>query len=311
MVIFLFGPDSFRAQKKLREIINHYKEIYKNAINLKIFDEENFNFQELNSFLNLVAIFKERKLLILKNLFSNSEFREGFFKQKEKFVNSKEIIVIFEGKEISKEDHLFQFLLENSKWQEFKFLENEKLKNWAKREILNYNLKITSEALEKLLEFVGNDLWQLDNEIKKLSSYKRGEKIEVKDIELLVRPKIEVEIFRTIDAIAEKKKKTAFYSLHCHLKRGDHPLYLLSMIKFQFRNLLIVKDLIERKKPYYQILKESKLHPLIIKKCYFECQKFTKEELKKIYQKIFHLELNIKTGKIEPETALELLISTL
>lgn len=311
MVIFLFGADSFRAQKKLGEIISHYKEIYKNAINLKIFDEENFNFQELNSFLNLVAIFKERKLLILKNLFSNSEFREGFFKQKEKFVNSKEIIVIFEGKEISKEDHLFQFLLKNSKWQEFKFLENEKLKNWAKREILNYNLKITSEALEKLLEFVGNDLWQLDNEIKKLSSYKRGEKIEVKDIELLVRPKIEVEIFRTIDAIAEKKKKTAFYSLHCHLKRGDHPLYLLSMIKFQFRNLLIVKDLIERKKPYYQILKESKLHPLIIKKCYFECQKFTKEELKKIYQKIFHLELNIKTGKIEPETALELLISTL
>jgi len=36
---------------------------------------------------------------------------------------------------------------------------------------------------------------------------------------------------------------------------------------------------------------------------------FTLEELKKIYYKIFQADLNIKTGKIEPEVGLDLLIT--
>ena len=51
------------------------------------------------------------------------------------------------------------------------------------------------------------------------------------------------------------------------------------------------------------------LHPYIIKKASWQARKFSFEDLKKIYQKIFQADLGIKTGKIEPETALDMLIA--
>ena len=159
-----------------------------------------------------------------------------------------------------------------------------------------------------MVSFVGNDLWQLSNEVKKLVNYKPKDKIELKDVEFLVRPKIETDIFKTIDAIAQKNKKRAITLIHKHLEKGDNPLYLLSMINFQFRNLLIIKDLIEKHKPYPVILKISKLHPFVVKKNWQLANQFTLNDLKKIYQKIFQIDLSIKTGKLKPEIALDLFI---
>jgi len=132
--------------------------------------------------------------------------------------------------------------------------------------------------------------------------------ISGKDIELLIKPKIETDIFQTIDAIAEKNKKRAFKFIKAHLEKGDSPFYLFSMINFQFRNLLIIKDLMEKNLSPYSL---NHLHPYVIKKSISLLEKFSFSELKKIYQKIFQLDLDVKTGKIEPEMALDLLITEL
>jgi DNA polymerase-3 subunit delta len=309
MIIFLYGPDTYRSKQKLNEIIEHYKKIHQSGLNLKFFDEENLNFQSLKDTLFSTPIFKEKKLLVLKNIFSNQNFKENFLKEKERFINSEDIFLIYEKKEISKDDPLFQFLKKNSKFQEFNLLDNQKLKNWIKEELEKKDAQISPKALEKLIEYVGNNLWRVSNEIKKLVSYKKGEIIQEKDIELLVKPKIETDIFKTINAIAEKKKDKALIFLHQHLEKGDSPLYLLFMINFQFRYLLIVKEMIEKNIPYYIILNQIKLPSFVVRKILEQSKKFTLQQLKKIYQKIFQKDLQIKTGKIEPETALDILIA--
>jgi len=309
MIIFLYGSDTYRSRQKLNAIIDHYKKIHKSGLNLKFFEGESLNFQDFKEEIETASMFKEKKLLLLEDVFSNKNFNKEFLKTGSNFVNSDNIILIYEKGEIDKNDILFQFLKENSEYQEFKPLEYEKLKNWVKKVLENYKAKIEEEAFEKLVEFVGNNLWQMSNEIKKIVSYKKGEKIDLKDIELLVKPKIEVDIFKTIDAISEKKKRLALDLIHKHLEKGDSPLYLLKMINFQFRNLLIVKDLLEENMPYYKILSQSKLHPFIVKKSYQQAQKFTLQQLKKIYQKIFQADFDIKRGRVEPETALDLLIT--
>ena len=50
-------------------------------------------------------------------------------------------------------------------------------------------------------------------------------------------------------------------------------------------------------------------HPYVIKKTIQQARSFSLSELKKIYQKIFQVDLGIKTGKIEPETALDLFVA--
>ena len=96
-----------------------------------------------------------------------------------------------------------------------------------------------------------------------------------------------------------KNKKQALDLFHKHLDNGDNSLYLFSMIAYQFRNLLIIKE----------NSKKSGLHPFVVQKSIYLCRQFTMDQLKKIYQKIFQIDLDIKTGKIEPELALDLLLA--
>jgi len=309
MIIFLYGPDTYRSRRKLNEIIEYHKKTHKSGLNLKFFEGKELNFQDFKDELQQASMFKEKKLMVLTNVFLNLPFKEEFLKKGKNFVDSEDIILFYETGTIPERDSLFNFLIKHAKSQEFKPLEDQKLKNWAKKEFESYQANINSAALDQLINYIGNDLWHLSNEIKKLVSYKKGQKIEVKDVELLVRPKIESDIFTTIDAMAERNKKIALSLVHKHLEKGDSPLYLLSMINFQFRNLLMIKDLIQKHHSLYLLSKMTNLHPYIIKKSYSQAQKFTTEELKKIYQKIFQVDLAIKTGKVDPETGLDLLIT--
>ena len=328
MFIFLYGSDIFRSSRKLKEIIKYYKETCKSGFNLKYFDlssqiskkpgeiNKNSVFQDFIDEIQQVSIFKEKKLIVLFNIFSiTSELRKGFLvKEKEdkfltKLAGSDNIILFYEEKEVSKKDLLFIFLKKHGKCQEFKLLNNQRLENWIKKEFFTYKVEISQRAVQALVNSVGNNLWQLSNEIKKLISYKKGKKIEIEDVNLLVRPKIETDIFKTIEAMAVKNKKQALSLLHKHLEKGDNPLYLLSMISFQFRNLLIIKDLIEKGRPFYALAKETHFHPYVIRKTYSQAQKFSIQELKKIYQKIFQIDLKIKTGQLDTRLALDMFIA--
>ncbi len=299
-------------KEKLKEIISHYKKIHKSGLNLRYFDCGKSAGPVFNDFKNeirQVSMFEEKKLLIITNSFSNPDFKEKFLKESKQFLSSDNTILIYEQEEIRKNNSLFKFLKENAKCQEFEPLSGQKLKSWVKKEFKKYKIEIAMEVIEKLCEYVGNDLWRMSNEIRKLASFKPKEIIKVEDIRALIKPKVETDIFKTIDAIAQKDKKQALKLLHKHLEKGDSPLYLLSMINFQFRNLLIVKDFMEHNRPYNVILKKSGLHPFVVKKSYYQSQKFSFQELKKIYRNIFQVDLDIKIGKIEPEAALDILIA--
>jgi len=309
MIIFLYGQDTYRTNKKLQEITNEYKLVNKSGFSLVNMDAKERNFKDFLDNFRVVSMFGEKKLIILKNIFSNQTFKEDFLEEMKIFKISNNIIVIFEEGEVDKRTKIFKALIKNARCQEFDFLNDKNLKIWFQKECKKYNLKIDISAEATLLSFVGNNLWQLENEIKKLANFKPGKLIKKDDIILQVRPKIENDIFMTIDAISQKDKSQAFLFLHKHLENGDNPLYLLSMINYQIRNFLIIKELVEKGLPYSVIVKKSALHPFVAKKSFSACGQFSFLRLKKIYQKIFQIDLDIKTGKIDAETALDLLVA--
>jgi DNA polymerase-3 subunit delta len=308
MIYFIYGQDSFRSKRKLEEIILGYKKVHKSGLNLIYIDAKLKDFKDFYSNLKITSMFAEKKLIILKNVFSDLKFCEEFSENVKSLENSKDIVVIYEDGEPDKRTKFFKALQKNTKCQEFECLSPALLKKWAVQEFVNNNAKINLDALDLLISFVGNDLWQMTNEINKLANYKKNSFIKKEDVELLVKPNIENDIFKTIDALASKNKKLALSLLHKHLDNGDNVLYLLSMITYQFRNLLVIKEL-QNTQPYGQIAKKSGLHPFVVQKSYYLCNQFTIEQLKKIYQKIFQVDLDIKTGKIEPELALDLLLA--
>ncbi len=309
MLIFLYGEDTYRAKQKLNQIIEKYKKNHKSGLNLKYFDAKEVDFKEISDKLKVTSMFNEKKLVVLKGIFSSKKFKEEFLKQPKELVNTEDIIVIYQRGKVDKRKKLFKFLEKKSKYQEFKMLKDKELKDWIEKEFSKHNSKITKKALTTLVNYVGNNIWHLVNEIEKLVSYKNRETVKQKDVKLLVKSKVDTDIFKTIDAIAEKDKRKALNLVNKHFKKGDSPLYVLSMINYQFRNLLIIKDLIEKHIPYRDIFKKTNLHPFVVKKSYFQSKKFSLSKIKKVHQMLFKMDFEIKTGKIEPDLALELLIT--
>jgi len=308
MIIFLYGPDSYRARKKLKEIIRGYETSNRTATNITLWDCSQIDFAELRHALRAQSIFKEKKLFVLEYVFSNTQLARDLAEHKESLLEGKDhIIVFFEEGDADKRSTLFKYLNKAARTQEFSLLAGAKLRQWIQEEFANYQVRIQPGVAEKLEKDVGSDLWQLSNEIHKIVAFsqsKLNRTVEEKDVDLLVKPKIDTNIFATIDALAAKNKKKALALIAEHMEKNDSALYIFSMLAFQFRNLLIVKDMIERRIPYAKMASKLNIHPYVLKKSYEGCERFTKEELENIYKRIFDIDLQAKTGKIDPEEAL-------
>ncbi len=309
MIYFIYGQDSYRAKEKLKEITEQYKIKHKSGLNSVHIDVKEKSFKDIFDNFKIASMFNEKKLIILKDIFSNQKFGEDFLKEIKTLKDSKDVIIVFEKNEVDQRTKLFRALIKNAKCQEFNFLDNRGLKIWFKKESVKHKLQIDFAAEAMILSYVGNNLWQLENEIKKLANFKPGKLIKKEDVILLVKPKTDNNIFKTIDAISQRDKKQALSLLRGHLDDGDSPLYLFSMMAYQFKNLLIIKELIEKGLSYSAIVEKSALRPFVVKKSFHICGQFSFLKLKKIYQKIFRVDLDIKTGKIDAETALDLFIA--
>jgi len=307
MLILLYGEDTFRSREKLNEIIQEYQAKHQTGLNLMRFAENNLEFNKIREKIEAVSMFDEKKLIILENVFKNNDFQDNFFKyaNKNKLKNNQDIIVVlYSGEKLP----ITALKRKVSMLEEFKPLEGMDLNNWLKKGINKNEAEIDPEAINKLIAYVGNDLWQMSNEINKLVSYKAGQIINTQDVELMIKSKMDLNIFKTLDALAQKDKKTALRLLHEHLEKGENEIYLLSMFIYQIRSLLKLKDLMDKGAPFYNLAKISKLHPFVVKKSSEQLRNFTLDQLKKIYQQLLEIDLKIKSGRIDGTTALDLLI---
>ena len=308
MLILLYGEDDFRSRQKLNEITKEYQDKHKTGLNLVRFRENNFDFNKIRQNIESVSMFDEKKLIILENVLENKIFFEDFSKyvKKNKLKDSQDIIVV-----IYQKGKLPSIVIKKqaNMSEEFKLLQETEIINWLKKEARKNKININYGALVKLVSYIGNDLWQLDNELNKLNSYKNNKLINEEDIDILVNAKIDTNIFKTLDALARRDKKTAFKLLHEHLEQGENEIYLFSMFIYQVRTLIKLKDLIEKGTTYYDLAKKSKLHPFVVKKSSEQLRNFSLEQLKKIYQYLLNIELGIKKGRLDGRTALDLLIA--
>jgi len=116
---------------------------------------------------------------------------------------------------------------------EFGPLTGEKQAAWIEAEFAAIGCKIDRGAATLLAQRAGGDLWNLANEIQKIGHFLGPKIITAADIENNAVATSELNIFATIDAVAQRDKKRALGLIKEHIAKGDHPLYLLAMMASQ------------------------------------------------------------------------------
>ncbi len=305
MLFFIYGDNIYFAKRKLREIVNKYAQV---DTAIKNFDCRNDNVAALNEELSQQPLLYKKRLFVFLNALSAPVFKSFALQNEDMWLSLRDSAVFFEEGNPNKKDKLFLFLKKTAKIQEFKQPSKSAVYAFVTNEFKRYGTQIDAQALAYLANNY-NDLWLLENEIKKIAAWGNGAKIGLKDVVSLCWPSAQFVIFEALDAIGTKNKSRAIEILRDFILRGENAAYLLSMLAFQFRNLILVKDLQERGTISPRIAKETSLHPYVLRKIIDQAQGFQLEELKKFYHKLFEADLKIKNGDLEPATAIDFLIS--
>ena len=201
--------------------------------------------------------------------------------------------------------------------QQFNQLSNTEATGWTKKEAEKRGGKITYQAAQLLTSLVGSDLWQINNEIDKLLSYKSGREsgtakaviIEVEDIEMLVRGSFDENIFALTDAISNRNKVIATKLLEEQIEAGLADAYLINMIVRQFRILLQIRQGLDSGMSSRKMINALKLHPFIVQKGINQARRFNLDSLKSILSKLVEIDFKMKTGRADAKTMLNVLIA--
>lgn len=109
-------------------------------------------------------------------------------------------------------------------------------------------VRLERSAAELLVELAGRNLGRLATELDKAASYVGGEGvIDQAVVEQTCSVVGEAEVWALTGALAARNPDAALAACHRLLNDGAAPHYLLSMVSWQFRQLLVLQDCLRRR----------------------------------------------------------------
>jgi len=168
MIIYLYGPDTYRRKEKLNEYVERYKTKYANGA--AVFDlSEEKDFGGFKDFCESRSLFESSKLGVVYNFtdLEKSDLKE-FGKLIKENLENKDITLILNSDKKPTKD--FSFLLAKPVISHsFENLEGAELKKFLDLEIKKRGMEIDAESKNLLLSAVGQDIWDMISELDKLA----------------------------------------------------------------------------------------------------------------------------------------------
>lgn len=310
MIIFLSGDDTYRLHENRESVIKSYQAKHGSGFNFFRIDGASVSAgADVAEAVKSVSLFSEVKLILVSNIFNNlqtaKELHELFTKYR--IETDKNIVVLATHSGTAaqaKPKELLTFLSDSKNLvRNFTNPEGTQLQTWLKKEAAVRGMSFASGALARFTAVGGADSWARIHNLDKLANFSQGA-ITLADIDLLIKTEIEPNVFEFIDALGSGRKAQAFSLLSGELAYGRDPYYLLSMVMYQFRNMLMVKDFADRNISSAQIAQKAGIHPFVVKKMLSAVAHLSLVDIKHLYQQVLDLEQGTKQGKCDLEDGL-------
>lgn len=291
MLLVFHGDNRAEITQQIGKLKDRYLEKAGSDLNFSRIDANDEPVEKLLEQLQVMPFLASSRLVIAENYLTKSP---------EKVIDavtkkSPDVILALVEEKL---DSKLARQLTGAKVLEFKSRTGIGLIKWIKEYVEKKGGKISPMAEQLLIDYVGEDQLALRNEIDKLISYNQD--ITGETIQLLITPRIEVNIFELIDAITARNAKKALKLLYELLDSEGSELQLLSMIRKQYRNVMVAKD--SGFAPP-ELASEMSIHPYVAKKSVEQARHYDLDELKNIYRQIADIDYEVKLGK-EPKLLL-------
>jgi len=220
------------------------------------------------------------------------------------------------GEKIDKRKKLYKDFLKKGKIVSFYSLYDGEIIDWVKKRVEGENKRISPPALFCIKERVGSARRDLNNSIERLLLYIHPRKvIEKEDVEEVLGEGAGGGVFDLTKSIRERNLAGAISILAKLLERGEIPLRIHSLITREMRILLRIKERegrISSQEACTIIFGPRSYYPLFYTKIASDyiraVRKFDFPDLITSYQYLVETEASIKTGREEPDLAIERMI---
>ena len=124
---------------------------------------------------------------------------------------------------------------------EFVRQSQRELNTWIRRHFRSYEKEIDDRRCEYLTFVTGGSMTALSAEIGKIAAYAQDLTITEQDINAVVIPVLDAEIYDLTDAVASGEYEKALMKLRTLLQMQEEPIYLLAAIGSGMRRLLYAR----------------------------------------------------------------------
>lgn len=235
-------------------------------------------------------------------------------------IENKEIVIDYsceEGKLPSKLSKKIEELKNDRKIEVYLFLSSD---DSSLKKYIETELKINEKESSMLIEMIGNNPFKVKNEVRKISIYLNGEKFDINEIKKIICVDKKFKLYEmTANILTNNPKETMsyleetkeymgiLYSLYSELedmyklkvlvKEGYNFSTSYNKFKGEYENIKEIFKVNGRSQNSYSIFKKIE-----------RTKNYTINNLRKLIFRCWEIEKDIKNGKIEMETGVELLI---
>jgi len=323
MLYVFYGQDQFRAREELQKIrrdLDSEGNLAHNTIRL----EGKVSAGELRAACHVASFFAESRLVIVEGLqarFSGMRRRgraraTGAPTDLDDFVDvlatlppTTTVVLLDETPATAFVDAVKDF----AKVEQFVALQRDALRSWAIDRAKSNGTTLAPAALDRLMLLIdGHHLGELAQEIDKLATYANGRKIEVSDVDELVSGAIQYQIWDLTDAVVAGRADRALSFVETMQARGGRdyaPQLLIYMLTREFRRLILAKALLSQGYDSARIGEQLGINPgFPLRKAVEQAGRWPSEHLDTAYRRLLETDVASKTGVMDVDTALELLI---
>lgn len=147
---------------------------------------------------------------------------------------------------------------------------------WVKRRFESQGIICSAELCQTLHQAVGTDLFNLDSEIRKLTTYCRGrgqDRVAVEDIAAVVEQKVYPSVFDICNTLLTRNPKQAMQALHQHFagsrEAGDTALAVIGALARSLITWSLISMMTKKNRPFEEIASVVKLPQYVVEKVLF------------------------------------------
>jgi DNA polymerase-3 subunit delta len=185
------------------------------------------------------------------------------------------------------------------------------LPNWIVQRAQTLGGQFTLPAAQLLASVAGDDPRTLSQEIFKLLTYADFSRaVTPQDVIDLTPESALTGIFEMVDSIGARDGSRALRLLRKTVEQGNVPA-VFGMVVRQFRLLLLAREALDGGTPAASLAQALEVHPFVAQKLGTQARNFSLSMLENIYRRLRDIDDEVKSGRVELDTAMESLVAEL